>query len=183
MNKKSNFGWSELIIGLLMTVLGIITFIKPENILSGAIIVYGIIITIMGIDDIIVYARVSRFTGFGPTLALISGILSVMCGIMLIANPNIGKWALTIFMPIWFIAHSIAGLTRTNFIRLVGNTFYYYFSLILNILGLIIGCIMIFSPAMSFLTLRVGTYIVAAYFVLFGIENIISVFVRRNSDW
>ena len=32
MNKKSNFGWGELIIGLLMTVLGIFTFIKPENI-------------------------------------------------------------------------------------------------------------------------------------------------------
>ena len=164
MNKKSNFGWGELIIGLLMTVLGIFTFIKPENILSGAIIV-------------------SHFTGFGPTLALISGILSVMCGIMLIANPNIGKWALTILMPIWFIAHSIAGLTRSNFIRLVGNAVYYYLSLILNVLGLIIGIIMIFSPAMSFLTLRVGTYIVAAYFVLFGIENIISAFARRNYDW
>ncbi len=183
MNKKSNFGWSELIIGLLMTVLGIFTFIKPENILSGAIIVYGIIITIMGIDDIIVYARVSRFTGFGPTLALISGIFSVMCGVMLIANPNIGKWALTILMPIWFVAHSIAGLTRTNFIRLVGNTFYYYFSLILNILGLIIGFIMILSPAMSFVTLRICSYIVAIYLVLFGIESIISAFVRRNSDW
>ena len=60
MNKKSNFGWSELIIGLLMTVLGIITFIKPENILSGAIIVYGIIITIMGIDDIIVFNRLEK---------------------------------------------------------------------------------------------------------------------------
>ena len=167
MNKKSNFGWGELIIGLLMTVLGIFTFIKPENILSGAIIAYGIIIAVMGIDDIIVYARVSRFTGFGPTLALISGILSVMCGIMLIANPNIGKWALTILMPI----------------RLVGNAVYYYLSLILNVLGLIIGIIMIFSPAMSFLTLRVGTYIVAAYFVLFGIENIISAFARRNYDW
>ena len=56
MNKKSNFGWGELIIGLLMTVLGIFTFIKPENILSGAIIAYGIIIAVMGIDDIIVYA-------------------------------------------------------------------------------------------------------------------------------
>ena len=183
MNKKSNFGWGELIIGLLMTVLGIFTFIKPENILSGAIIAYGIIIAVMGIDDIIVYARVSRFTGFGPTLALISGILSVMCGIMLIANPNIGKWALTILMPIWFIAHSIAGLTRSNFIRLVVNAVYYYLSLILNVLGLIIGIIMIFSPAMSFLTLRVGTYIVAVYFVLFGIENIISAFARRNYDW
>ena len=102
---------------------------------------------------------------------------------MLIANPNIGKWALTILMPIWFIAHSIAGLTRSDFIRLVGNAVYYYLSLILNVLGLIIGIIMIFSPAMSFLTLRVGTYIVAAYFVLFGIENIISAFARRNYDW
>ena len=56
-------------------------------------------------------------------------------------------------------------------------------TLMIAIAGLIIGIIMIFSPAMSFLTLRVGTYIVAAYFVLFGIENIISAFARRNYDW
>ena len=180
MNKKSNFGWGELIIGLLMTVLGIFTFIKPENILSGAIIAYGIIIAVMGIDDIIVYARVSRFTGFGPTLALISGILSVMCGVMLIANPNIGKWALTVLLPLWFIAHCIAGLVRTEFIHLSGNRFYYFFSLILNILGLILGFVMIFSPSISFLTIKIISYFVAAYLILFGIESIIAAFIRRR---
>ena len=46
--------------------------------------------------------------------------------------------------PIWFIAHCISELTRTNLIRLIGNPFYYYFSLILNILGLVLGFVMIF---------------------------------------
>ena len=183
MKKNNGFGWGRLIVGILLILLGIFTFIRPDSMLTGAVVIYGITAIAMGIYDIVVYARLARFTGFGPTLSLITGIISVMCGTMLIADPNIGKWALTILMPIWFIAHSIAGLTRSNFIRLVGNAVYYYLSLILNVLGLIIGIIMIFSPAMSFLTLRVGTYIVAAYFVLFGIENIISVFVRRNSDW
>ena len=94
--------------------------------LSGLVVVYGIIAIALGIEDIVVYVRLSRFTGFGPMLSLIAGILSVMCGIMLLANPNVGKWALTILMPIWFIAHCISGLTRVNLVRLIGNSFYYY---------------------------------------------------------
>ena len=133
--------------------------------------------------DLVVYARLSRFISFGPMLSLISGILSVMCGVMLIANPNVGKWALTILLPIWFIAHCISELTRTNLIRLIGNPFYYYFSLILNILGLVLGFVMIFSPALSFVTLRAICYMVAIYLILFGIESIIAAFARRNSDW
>lgn len=116
-------------------------------------------------------------------LSLIAGILSVMCGIMLLANPNVGKWALTILMPIWFIAHCISGLTRVNLVRLIGNSFYYYFSLLLNILGLILGFMMLFSPMLSFLTIRAISYLVAAYLVLFGIESVIAAFARKKSDW
>ena len=103
-----------------------------------------------------------------------------MCGVMLIANPNIGKWALTVLLPLWFIAHCIAGLVRTEFIHLSGNRFYYFFSLILNILGLILGFVMIFSPSISFLTIKIISYFVAAYLILFGIESIIAAFIRRR---
>lgn len=183
MKRENSFGWSELIVGLLLIFLGIFAFIRPESILTGAVIIYGIIAIILGIEDLVVYTRLARFTGFGPTLSLISGILSVMCGVMLIANPNVGKWALTVLLPIWFIAHCISELTRTNLIRLIGNTFYYYFSLVLNILGLILGFIMIFSPALSFITIKAICYMVALYLILFGIESIIAAFARRNSDW
>ena len=183
MKRKTGFGWSELIVGILLTALGIVTFVRPEGTLTGAVVVYGVIVIVMGIEDIVVYARLSRFTGFGPMLSLISGILSVMCGVMLIANPNLGKWALTILLPVWFIAHCISGLTHTNLIRLIGNPFYYYFSLILNIMGLILGFLMLFSPVLSFVTLRAISYMIAIYLVLFGVESIIAAFARRNSEW
>lgn len=163
MKREGGFGWSELIAGILLILLGVFTFARPESMLSGLVVVYGIIAIALGIEDIVVYVRLSRFTGFGPMLSLIAGILSVMCGIMLLANPNVGKWALTILMPIWFIAHCISGLTRVNLVRLIGNSFYYYFSLLLNILGLILGFMMLFSPMLSFLTIRAISYLVAAY--------------------
>ena len=183
MKRKSGFGWSEWIVGLLLILLGIFAFLRPESMLTGAVVVYGVIVIIMGIEDIVVYTRISRFIGFGPMLALISGILSVMCGVMLIANPNVGKWALTVLFPIWFIAHCISNLTRMNLIRLIGNPFYYYFSLILNTLGLVLGFVMLFSPAFSFVTLRVICDMAAIYLILFGIESVIAAFARRNSDW
>lgn len=183
MKKRTDFGWNELIIGLLLIILGIFTFVRPESTLTGAVVIYGIIAIVMGIEDIVVYVRLARFTGFGPMLSLISGILSVMCGIMLLANPNVGKWALTILLPIWFIAHCISGLTHTNFVRLIGNRFYYYFALILNILGLILGFLMLFSPVLSFLTIRAISYMIAVYLILFGAESMIAAFARRHTDW
>ena len=90
MKRKTGFGWSELIVGLLLILLGIFTFIRPESMLTGAVVIYGVIVIVMGVEDLVVYARLSRFTGFGPTLSLVSGIMSVMCGVMLIANPNVG---------------------------------------------------------------------------------------------
>ena len=183
MKKRTDFGWSELMVGLLLIILGIFTFVRPESTLTGAVVIYGIIAIVMGIEDIVVYVRLARFTGFGPMLSLISGILSVMCGIMLLANPNVGKWALTILLPIWFIAHCISGLTHTNFVRLIGNRFYYYFALILNILGLILGFLMLLSPVLSFLTIRAISYMIAVYLILFGAESVIAAFARRHTDW
>ncbi len=181
--RRSGFGWSELLAGVLLLALGIFTLARPEGMLTGVVVVYGVIAILLGIEDIVVYVRLARFTGFGPMLALISGILSVMCGVMLVANPGVGKWALTVLLPVWFIAHCIAGLTRIDRIWLIGNRFYYYFALTLNIVGLILGCVMLFSPTMSFLTLRAISYLVGIYLLLFGVESIVAAFARRHTDW
>ena len=95
---------------MLLTALGAATFADPDGMLAGAVAVYGAIAVIMGIEDIIVYARIARFTGLGPMLSLISGILSVMCGIMLMANPNAGIWVLTVLLPVWFWRTAYPGL-------------------------------------------------------------------------
>ena len=91
MRKRTGFGWSGLLVGFLLIALGVFTFVRPDSMLTGAVVIYGILAILMGVEDIVVYARLARFTGFGPMLSLVTGILSVMCGVMLLANPGIGK--------------------------------------------------------------------------------------------
>ena len=104
MRRKSGFGWLELILGILLVILGIFSMIKPNTALTGIVIVYGIAAIVIGISDIMMYVRVERYTGFGPMVSLIGGILSVMSGVMLFVYPNAGKWILSLLFPIWFIA-------------------------------------------------------------------------------
>lgn len=181
MRKRTGFGWSGLLVGLLLIALGVFTFVRPDSMLTGAVVIYGILAILMGVEDIVVYARLARFTGFGPMLSLVTGILSVMCGVMLLANPGIGKWALTVLLPVWFIAHCIAELTRIGMLRPTGSPFYYV-SLTLNVLGLILGFAMLFSPALSFVTVRTVCYTAALCLILFGTESVTAAFTRRDTD-
>ena len=70
--KKSGDKRGELIAGVLLTARGAATFADPDGMLAGAVTVYGAIAVITGTEDIIVYARIARFTGLGPMLSLIS---------------------------------------------------------------------------------------------------------------
>lgn len=91
MRDRSGFGWLALIVSILLVLLGIATFIWPEAALESFVMVYGVLAVATGIMDIAFYARVERHTGFGPMTALVSGILSVMCGFMLLVYPLPGS--------------------------------------------------------------------------------------------
>ena len=165
MKMRSGFGWMELIIGIALAVLGIFTFVYPDNAVTTLVVIYGIIAVITGIADVVLYVRVEKHIGFGPTVSLISGILSVMAG----------KWVISLLFPIWFIAHCISRLSHLNTIKYIAGNFVYWFTMIVNIIGLVLGVVMIFSPNIS---IAAVAYIVGAYLVLFGIDCIIIAFSR-----
>ena len=116
MRDRSGFGWLALIVSILLVLLGIATFIWPEAALESFVMVYGVLAVATGIMDIVFYARVERHTGFGPMTALVSGILSVMCGFMLLVYPSAGQWAMTLLFPLWFLTHCISNLTHLNWV-------------------------------------------------------------------
>ena len=85
-------------------------------------------------------------------------------------SPGTGSWAMAVLFPLWFIAHCISRLTHLPVIRLTVGTGYYYFSLIVNILGLVLGFFMIFDPVLSLFS--VG-YIIGCYLLLTGIDHLV----------
>ena len=175
MKKRSGFGWMELIEGVLLIILGVLNLIRPQNALTGIVMIFGLIAVITGIADIVFYIKMEMHTGFGPTIALISGILSVIAGFMLLVYPNACKWVLALLIPIWFIAHCISHLSHLNIIRITAGSSYYYFSLIINIIGLVLGFLMLIRPVIA--VVSVG-YIIGIYLILLGIDSI----VRAVSD-
>lgn len=183
MRKYSKFGRMELIVGTLLILLGIFTFVRPGSILTGIVVIYGVIAVITGIEDIMIYVKVERYTGFGPTISLITGILSVMCGIMLLVYPDAGKLIISLIFPVWFIAHCISRLSHMDMVRLRRGKLFYYFSLIVNIVGLVLGILMIFLPRLNLMTMRALGYVAAAYLVLLGIDSIAMGINKKNTEW
>lgn len=170
MKRRSAFGWGKLIIGILLMVLGIFTFARPSSALTGIVFVYGILAVVTGIADIAFYIKMERHTGFGPAISLVTGILSILAGVLLLFNPGAGKWAMVILFPLWFIMHCISRLTHLPIIRVTAGTGYYYFTLIVNILGLLLGFVMIFNPLLSFISV---SYIIGFYLMLIGIDHLV----------
>lgn len=96
---------------------------------SKVILFYGLLAVLTGISDIVFYVKTEQYMGVGPTISLVSGILSILSGIMLFLYPGVGKWAMAIFFPMWFIAHCISRLSHLNFMRVLAGTGYYILTL------------------------------------------------------
>lgn len=170
MRRRSGYGWLELIVGILLIVLGMLAIVHPDFAVTGLVLAYGAAAVILGVADILLYVHVERFTGFGPMLSLISGILSVMSGVMLLVYPGAGVLVLTLLFPIWFIAHCISRLAHLPQIRLTAGSGMYYLTLVIQIIGLILGCLMLLRPVFTLSVLRAFAGI---YLILLGIDCVL----------
>ena len=130
-------------------------------------------------SKIVFYAKTERYIGFGPTIALVTGILSLLAGLMLLMYPNAGELIMTLLLPIWFIAHSVSRLTHIPLVRLAGK-FYYYFTLIVNILGITLGCLMIIWPWVALFSTG---FIIGGYLILLGIDCVVMACSDMDAGW
>ncbi len=169
MTRRSKFGWVELVLGTLLIILGIFTLANPNTALTTFVYIYGFFAIISGIADITLYIKLQKRYGLGPVAALISGILSAIVGIIILFNPFTMKIVLAVLFPIWFIIHCVSRLGNLNFTRVVAGNAQYWISLILNVLGLVLGILLMVNPFVSLTTL---VYIAAFYLLLSGISSL-----------
>ena len=93
-----------------------------------------------------------------------------MAGLVLMVHPGAGRWAIGLFFPLWFIAHCISRLTHLSVVRLIAGTTFYAFDMIINILGIILGVLMLLTPQVTLLSMNL---VIGFYLLLLGIDCII----------
>lgn len=170
MRRRSGFGWFELLEGILLIGLGIYSLFEPMQSLMGLMVLYGIGAVASGVGDIILYCRLEKYMGFGPTVSLISGVVSLLVGIVLMLHPGAGSWAALVLFPLWFLCRCIGRIAHLSYAKPMIGRGYFTFALIVNILGLILGVLMLVYPKLSLVSLNL---ILAFVLLLTGVDSLV----------
>ncbi|MDL2217749.1 DUF308 domain-containing protein [Christensenellaceae bacterium OttesenSCG-928-M15] len=179
MKKRSKFGWLDFLLGVVLIAFGVYLFIRPELALSGAGIIFSVLAIISGIMDIVFFFRLKSGTGLGPSVSLITGIISILMGFMLLLNPVLGRWIFSIVFAIWFIAHSISRLANYKYIYASAGKAASIVSIVLNTLGVILGIMMFLSPMLSALSLG---YLAAFALIVHGVGDVVEAFSKLGEE-
>lgn len=172
MERKSSFIWSYFLLGLLFVLVALISFNNPQSSLVAIVYVFAFSAILKGIFELFFRRKLHQFTNQKSLLLIIIGLFDLLVGIFLLFNVSAGLIALPFIFAVWFILDSIGALVTASVFK-DKSTGYYWFSVVLNLLGVLLGLILLFNPLTSALTLA---FLVGAYFMLIGISLIVYAF-------
>ncbi|MGM0240915.1 HdeD family acid-resistance protein [Enterococcus sp. AZ103] len=172
MEKRSGFNWAPFLLGIIFIFVSLVTFRDPESSLLAIVYVFAFSAIFKGVFELFFRRSLNEFAGQHSTLLIVLGIFDIIIGVFLLFNISAGLIALPFVFAIWFIVDSIVALATSGIYK-VASTGYYWFNVIVNIIGIILGIMLIFNPISSALTLA---FLVGFYFMMMGITLIVYAF-------
>jgi uncharacterized membrane protein HdeD (DUF308 family) len=165
--KTVKYWYLPLILGILFILSGIWIFITPVSSFLTLAILFAIMFFVAGIIEIF-YAISNRKILHGWGWTLISGIVGVFFGILLLSRPALSMLTLSLFVGFGVLFYSIIALARSLAIR-KHKVDDWGISLIISIIGIIIGLLMIWNPLFGGFTIVIYA---AISFIIIGIMHI-----------
>lgn len=168
--KKFN-GW-YFVIGLFFIFVATLSFKDPASDLLAIVLFFAISAILKGIFELSFRKKLQSISNKTANTFTFLGILDLLIGIFLMFNLNASLVALPYVFASWFIIDSIGEIFAASIFSTTNKGFY-WFTVIINILGIIVGVMLLFNPLSSALTLA---FLVGMYFMMTGINFIISAF-------
>ena len=162
---------SVIVLSILAVLLGIVLVAYP----GISLVVLGIMVAsyliVLGVTLIIVDIKAWRY--FIPFNGLLPGILSVILGVLLAKDPGSIAAYIGIMMGLWIIISSFGGIRFAAALRGTGAP--WVFMIIMNVLDILIGGCILYSPVLSSVSLTMGIGIVLIVHSVINIINMIIV--------
>ena len=161
---SNGFSWGRLLMGIIFIIAALVSFRNPLADLIFLAVLFGVIAISNGI-----WLITNRN---GSAFKMFVGVLDIVIGCVFIFNLGLSVAAIPYIFAFWFIVNAVANLMTVGYARAVGTGFY-WLTLILNVLCIIIGIGLMFNPVTSAFT---AAFLVGFYFMLAGIEYIVTAF-------
>ena len=157
--------WSSLIMGTLLLIVAVIIFSYPVKNFYTLTWLIGLLILINGVIQLLFRRAMRAIAGSGSGLIVVIGIIDIIFGLLVIFNVGASSTFFIFMFAAWFIVSSVIGLmTISKQNRLKG------LSIIVNVLGLLLGIILLFNPMMGMILVST---MIAITFAILGVTYVI----------
>lgn len=170
--ERRSFNWMSLLVGILFVLVSLVTFQNPGTSLVAIVIYFTVTAIVNGIYSLFVRSKIKEFTGYRSTGFLVLAIAEILVGIILLFRLDEGIIALAYVFALWFIMDSVRNLFLLGPTRAVSVPLY-WFSMIVNIIGIFVGFSLFFDPIVSLMTI---SFLVGFYLLMNGIIYIVGAF-------
>lgn len=177
MTSLSRNWWMLLVRGIAALLFGVLAYIYPGSALAAMILIYGVYALVDGIFAIIAaIGQIERHRPWG--FLLLSGVVSILAGLIALFYPGLTAVALLFVMAFWAILRGIFEVSASIQLRkILPND---WALALAGILSLLFGILLLINPAAGILAV---VWLVATYAIIYGIiELALAVRVHHASS-
>ena len=170
---QHKFNWFSLVVGVILFVAGIVTFIHLGTTLEFISIIIGVTAVVKGLYELW-FKHVLDTTTEEKTLGLFAmGIVDLVLGFLFIFKAATGAQVVAYIFALWFIFDAIVQLAASKQFNKNAGKAHYVWMIVLNVIALILGIALLFNPLLASIAI---VWIVSIYLVVTGISQFISAF-------
>ena len=169
----------SMISSVLLFLFGLILAVNAEGFIKSITVTIGVILLLIGVFPVIDYFRY-RKDGLGASVGLISGIFSIVCGLMLLINEDLLMILIPVFIGVWMIINGINKIQVSFEIKDLGEKSW-VITFIYSILIMVLGGYFIVNPISGATTVTSFIGIILCIYAVLDIIDCIIIKVKVKS--
>ena len=169
----------SIISSLLLFLFGLVLAVNAEGFIKSITVAIGVILLLIGVFPVIDYFRY-RKDGLGASIGLISGIFSIVCGLMLLINEDLLMILIPVFIGVWMIINGINKIQVSFEIKDLGEKSW-VITFIYSVLIMVLGGYFIVNPISGATTVTSFIGIILCIYAVLDIIDCVIIKVKVKS--
>ena len=161
---------------MLLFLFGLVLAVNAEGFIKSITVAIGVVLLLIGVFPVIDYFRY-RKEGLGASVGLISGIFSIVCGLMLLINEDLLMILIPVFIGVWMIINGINKIQVSFEIKDLGEKSW-IITFIYSILIIVLGGYFIVNPISGATTVTSFIGIILCIYAVLDIIDCIIIKVK-----
>lgn len=166
----------SIISSVLLFLFGLVLAVNAEGFIKSITVAIGVVLLLIGVFSVIDYFRY-RKEGLGASVGLISGIFSIVCGLMLLINEDLLMILIPVFIGVWMIINGINKIQVSFEIKDLGEKSW-IITFIYSILIIVLGGYFIVNPISGATTVTSFIGIILCIYAVLDIIDCIIIKVK-----